>query len=602
MPDEAVGGALLHSYGDACGRKAGKKCKGTNAEESAKGLPRVRIGLRPFQLPVFRDRSTGILVLHWSRQIGKSFVLAAWAVDRLLTRPGRLVTVLSNSRDNGAEFVAKCAEVCRLNGTEYKSVDKSRGVQFQNMRMEVRIRAEGKVGRIKVLAANPRTARGFSGDLILDEFAFHEDSQAIWEAAEPILASSPDFLCRIASTGNGRHNLFYRMVANVPETVMWEELTAKTQRREAEREVLPDGHQSEATGKISGTLALSPSGRAPTLSPEVLADCHQEKRIPRWLLGGDASEVEEEPECLGVLVGTGIGKSRAGFAVSRITRTMAHGMGVKIYDANTRASISPEQARAQALDKRAYDQNYECAFADENLTLLSHELISAAERDDVGFICELDWSAGALAMMREAKGNLYVGFDVGRKVDLSVITVMEDLSGLKVVRGILRMQNLRLPEQQGRLGEVCRMARFRRAAIDMTGLGLGLFEYAQEEFGAGRIAGINFATTVPVTRSVALEGRKRETVRVTEALAMELLQAYEDRRIWHPADGRLRDDLRKPEKITTPGGRVSIAATRDEAGHADHFWSFALALEAAGSAGGEFYYRAVERVQRGILI
>jgi phage FluMu gp28-like protein len=133
-----------------------------------------------------------------------------------------LVTVLSNSRENGAEFVAKCAEVCHLNGTEYESVDKSQGVRFQNMRMEVRIRANGKVGRIKVLAANPRTARGFSGDLILDEFAFHEDSQAIWEAAEPILASSPDFLCRIASTGNGRHNLFYRMTANLPHVEMWE--------------------------------------------------------------------------------------------------------------------------------------------------------------------------------------------------------------------------------------------------------------------------------------------------------------------------------------------------------------------------------------------
>ena len=118
--------------------------------------------MRPYQREVFEDRSSGILILHWSRQIGKSFTLAAWAVDRLLTRPGRLVTVLSNSRENGAEFVAKCAEVCRLNGTEYTSVDKSRGLRFQNMRMEVRIRAEGKTGRIKVLAANPRTARGFS--------------------------------------------------------------------------------------------------------------------------------------------------------------------------------------------------------------------------------------------------------------------------------------------------------------------------------------------------------------------------------------------------------------------------------------------------------
>ena len=164
------------------------------------------LGLRPYQWHIYDDNSTGILILHWSRQIGKSFTLAAWAVDRLLTRPGRLVTVLSNSRENGAEFVAKCAEVCHLNGTRFESEDQSQGVQFQNMRHEIRIKAHGKTGRIKVLAANPRTARGFSGDLILDEFAFHEDSAAIWEAAEPILASNPDYLCRIASTGNGKHN------------------------------------------------------------------------------------------------------------------------------------------------------------------------------------------------------------------------------------------------------------------------------------------------------------------------------------------------------------------------------------------------------------
>ena len=511
---------------------------------------RVRIALRPYQQAIFDDRSSGILILHWSRQIGKSFTLAAWAVDRLLSRPGRLVTVLSNSRENGAEFVAKCAEVCHLNGTEYESVDKSQGVRFQNMRMEVRIRANGKVGRIKVLAANPRTARGFSGDLILDEFAFHEDSAAIWEAAEPILASNPDFLCRMASTGNGRHNLFYRMTCG----------QARGTGREDDRESSPSPQPSPpGEGEVSNANGSS------SVSPNVF-------------------------------------HGTEGFRVSRITRTQAHGMGVKIYDSNTREAITPEEARAQALDKRAYDQNYERAFADENLTLLSHELITAAERDNAGFICETDWSTSVLAMMREARGNLYVGFDVGRKVDLSVITVMEDLNGLKVVRGILRIQNMRLPEQQERLGEICRLPRFRRAAIDMTGLGLGLFEYAQERFGMSKIQGINFSKTVPATRAVALEGRKRETVRVTEAMAMELLQVYEDRRIQHPADARLRDDLRKPEKITTPGGRVSIAATRDEAGHADHFWSFALAVEAGASAPGPFYYRAIPRLQRGVLL
>ena len=457
------------------------------------------IAFRIYQLGVFKDKTTGILILHWSRQIGKSFTLAAWAVDRLLTIPGRLVVVLSNSRDNGAEFAAKCAEVCDLFSIAFKQSDESSDTTFENMRFEIRVTVGGKTGRIKVLAANPRTARGFSGDLILDEFAFHENSAAIWEAAEPILSSNPDFLCRIASTGNGKHNMFYRMS----------------------------------------------SGGAP-----------------------DA---------------TGMCVSSSGYRVSRVPRTLAHSLGVKVYDPNTRQPITPEQARAQALDKRAYDQNYECAFADENMTLLTHELISAAEREDVGFICERDWSSAALAKMRAATGDLYVGVDVGRKRDLTVITVFDKVGGLNLVRGILRIQDMRLPEQQLRLAEICRLPKFRRAAIDMTGLGIGLVEYAQDEFGQHRIIGINFASTVPLTERIAADGRKRETVRVTEAMATELLGAYEDRRIQHPREVVLRDDLRKPEKIVSPGGRVSIAATRDEAGHADHFWSFALGIEAAGS-------------------
>ncbi len=171
-----------------------------------------RLKLRPYQRAIFTDQTSGVVVLHWSRQIGKSFTLAAWAVWRLITRPGRLVTVLSNSRENGVEFLRKCAEFCRAFELGFVCEDKGTRPRIADTRMELRIRVFGRIGRIKVLAANPRTARGFSGDLILDEFAFHENSTAIWEAAEPILASHPDYLCRIASTGNGRHNMFYRMV------------------------------------------------------------------------------------------------------------------------------------------------------------------------------------------------------------------------------------------------------------------------------------------------------------------------------------------------------------------------------------------------------
>jgi hypothetical protein len=295
-------------------------------------------------------------------------------------------------------------------------------------------------------------------------------------------------------------------------------------------------------------------------------------------------------------------KSKAGMRVSRVTRTMAHGMGLEIYDSHTRKSITPEEARAQAMDKRAYDQNYECSFADENLALLSHELISAAECDDAGEICEQDWSASALERLRQSKGQLFAGLDVGRKVDMSVLTVLERSEGMFWVRAMLRMRDMRLPDQESRLGQICQLRQLKQVCIDMTGLGLGLFEYSVRRLGEHRISGINFASSVSATRVIVEEGTKRETVRVTEALAMEVLRAYEDRKLRQPRDWQLREDLRRPGKVTTPGGRVSIAATRDGGGHADHFWSLALALEAAGGARAAvpFAWQSIPRT-RGLI-
>ena len=119
----------------------------------------------------------------------------------------------------------------------------------------------------------------------------------------------------------------------------------------------------------------------------------------------------------------------------------------------------------------------------------------------------------------------------------------------------------------------------------MTGIGLGLVEYAQEKWGDYRVQGVNFGTTEPISDKIRAEGRKTETARVTEIMATELLGGFEDKSITIEVELDIEavDDLRKPEKVTSPGGRVSIAAVRDEAGHADHFWAFALVIRAAGS-------------------
>jgi phage FluMu gp28-like protein len=413
----------------------------------------------------------------------------------------------------------------------FEQIDLSPDNRFETFNTETRITINGQTGRIKVLAANPRTARGFSGDLILDEFAFHENAAAIWEAAEPILASNKDYLCRIASTPNGKHNMFYRLCTS--------------------------------------------------------------SNIP----------------------------------VSRITRTDAYHQGCPVFHPITRQPITPDEARALTQNKRAYDQNYQCQFEDQNMALLTHELISAAERPHIAAICEQSWTEQAIHFLQNNQSSifnhqssinsssispippippisdlqpttpplLFAGIDVARHHDQTVITLLERNGSSYLIRAILRLRDMRLPDQQQQLETILNLPNLKHSKIDMTGLGLGLFEYTHQKFQT-KITGLNFSSTIPLHTSSSpfssphgvsapqwlnQSSSTTQSIRVTEHLATKLLQAFEDRALQIPIDQDLRDDLRKPERLVSPSGRVSIAATRDSSGHADHFWSLALALDAA---------------------
>jgi phage FluMu gp28-like protein len=61
--------------------------------------------------------------------------------------------------------------------------------------------------RIIALPANPDTARGYSGDVFLDEFALHRDAKAIWAAMMGRATRGYDV--RVASTFKGTDNKFY---------------------------------------------------------------------------------------------------------------------------------------------------------------------------------------------------------------------------------------------------------------------------------------------------------------------------------------------------------------------------------------------------------
>ena len=77
--------------------------------------------------------------------------------------------------------------------------------------------------RVTALPANPDTARGFSANVFLDEFAFHADSRKIWTALFPVI-SKPGLKLRVVSTPNGKGNRFYELMTS-PENAGWSKHT-----------------------------------------------------------------------------------------------------------------------------------------------------------------------------------------------------------------------------------------------------------------------------------------------------------------------------------------------------------------------------------------
>ncbi len=73
--------------------------------------------------------------------------------------------------------------------------------------------------RITALPANPDTARGFSANVFLDEFAFHQKSHDIWRALFPVISAG--FKIRVVSTPNGKGNKFYELMTSKSLDAVW---------------------------------------------------------------------------------------------------------------------------------------------------------------------------------------------------------------------------------------------------------------------------------------------------------------------------------------------------------------------------------------------
>jgi len=148
---------------------------------------------------------------NWSRQTGKSF---AFGLRRLLrcVETGRLQVCLSAGQRQSKELIEKIKTHCQAAQIVGRFTEEA--IQIEDLRLtQYSIEGLPKGGRIIGLPANPLTARGFTGDVLLDEFAMHQRDREIWAALFPTVMRGRGQL-DIASTPKGKDNTFARLADN----------------------------------------------------------------------------------------------------------------------------------------------------------------------------------------------------------------------------------------------------------------------------------------------------------------------------------------------------------------------------------------------------
>jgi len=470
------------------------------------GSSNSAIQLTEYQKNWVQDKSRfkiGIL----TRQGGKSFEASLEAVDDCMEHKTMWVFLSAGERQS-KELMAKAAMHARAYNMAIEEIESDLWVDKDTKYRLLEI-VFPNGSRIVGLPANPDTARGWSANILLDEFGLHRDSREIWKALFPTITRG--YKIRIISTFKGKANKLYELFFGAPSL-------------------------QEYTGSDYKYI-------------------------------GD----------------------RGGWSKHFVNILQAIEMGLDLVDDEGKP-IEPEDLRLALNDDDAWEEEFMCIPSDEVSAFLTHEMISSVE--DVKLVSEPVWVdlliAAAEANYKEYKrtknrpplplhilekveflGELYVGMDIGRKKDLSVIWVDQKVDTVLQTLAAIGLRKKPYFVQEQVLHTILSQKGFKRACIDETGIGNQLAENTQDLFGSYRVEGIPF------------------TAENKENLAVGLKQNFEDGGSRIPADSTIRNSLHSVKKYTTQTKHFRYDAEKTEAtGHADHFWAKALSVQAATTKTG----------------
>lgn len=212
-----------------------------------------------------------------------------------------------------------------------------------------------------------------------------------------------------------------------------------------------------------------------------------------------------------------------------------------------------DELRKDCRDDAIFNEEYMCIPVDETTAFIPYDLYFSCQSNNIL------WNE----IPNNIEGELYLGMDIGRTKDLTVIWIDQKLGDLTYARRIIELEKMEFGKQREILYMLLRHPKLRRACIDASGLGRQLAEEAQTDFGQFKVEPIIFTNTIK------------------EEMGMYLKNRMQDRRTILPDSEVVREDFHAIERSVTASGAIRLDADRSENGHSDRFWAKALCENAS---------------------
>lgn len=444
-----------------------------------------------------------------SRQIGASYIFACEGLVNAMLEPKYTQIFISINQEEASEKIVYARALYESMDNEWP-IEVRRPLVFDNKKLlefDVRIKGTNQKSRTRIISHAQREPRGKGGNtfVVLDECAHYMFGEKIYVAALPITSRQGGMT--LASTPLGKTGIHWEVMGNPMyqkiysyHTIYW-------------------------------------------------------WNCPDFVEGGKFLDAQENAEEMDV-----------------VDRVMHYGS-------------SRIKSIFVAMDIESFKQEYECHHIDESVSYFPMSLLKkccfTVVEDNV--FLEEDETAGEvlrspieeknpkvdfwfetdiddfMSRRDELKGDLYAGFDVGRKHHSAELVILEDHSSdVVIMRFKKEYRNEDFEKMKGELRYVLNNFNIMKMGIDDTGIGNQLAEELEKEY-AGTCEGITFTNAWK------------------EEVSTNIRCLFEAQQIAIPDKRNIMGQIHSIKRIVTEHGNLRLDAEKNKDHHGDIFWAIALA-------------------------